>query len=81
MRWISLMIALMTVAGCAGTQSNRITRYEDQCAAKGIPPGSSAMMNCVVEKDKAYKARQASDQVRQSVRRMEQIQANSRVNK
>jgi hypothetical protein len=79
MRWVTLIVVIIAVAGCAGTQSNRLSRYEDQCASKGIPRGSSAMMNCVVEKDKAYQARQASDQVRESVRRMGQIEANSRV--
>lgn len=79
MRSIILLLWLVALCGCAGTQSTRAARYESQCAAAGAPPGSPAMANCITEKDKAYQTRKVTEMVREQKRRMDQIKANSRV--
>jgi hypothetical protein len=79
MRSIILLLCLVALSGCAGTQSTRAARYESQCAAAGAPPGSPAMANCIAEKHKDYDTRRAREMVREQSRRMDQIKANSRV--
>lgn len=74
-----LLLCLIALVGCAGTQSNRANRYESQCAAAGVPPGSQAMARCIADRNKEYQARRASEMAREDAKRMEQIKANSRV--